>query len=498
MRVQTPSAIEPPYDRDTLHCENFPLTERSKRVARRFSSRVTRALPFGRQSVMGGVQPSPAAAPPESSGSTFRALRNRNYRLFYFGQIISLSGTWMQTIAQAWLVLQITNSKIALGTVTMLQFLPITIFVLPAGVIADRIPKRNFILATQTLAMIQAFILAALVWSGHIELWHVYVLAVVLGLANAFEQPTRQAFVVEMVGKEDLMNAVALNSGVFNAARLVGPAIGGFVIATVGVKAAFALNGISFLPVIAGLMMMNTAALYAQNRRNDGVAMSPVAELREGLVYCFRTPPAMLIVILVAIVGTFGYNFTVMLPLVDRYVLHQGSVGLGFMTAAVGLGALISALAIARREQASHNLLFAGGAAFSLLLGAVALSQWFLVTLGFLVLLGVANTAFAATANTSLQIASPDHLRGRVMALYMLLFAGSTPIGGYLTGVLADALGVQAAVGIEAALCVVGVGVGFLYFLAHREEILAVRRFDRTAEVVPVGARGSLRPPSAR
>jgi MFS family permease len=206
--------------------------------------------------------------------------------------------------------------------------------------------------------------------------------------------------------------------------------------------------------------------------------MNPVAELREGLAYCFRSPPALLIVILVAIIGTFGYNFTVMLPLVDRYVLHRGSVGLGFMTAAVGLGALISALAIARREEATRYTLFVGGAAFALLLGAVAVSQWFIVTLVFLLLLGVANTAFAATANTSLQIAAPDHLRGRVMALYMLLFAGSTPIGGYLTGFLADRLGVQSAVGIEAALCLVGVAVGLLYYFSHREEIGAVRRWE--------------------
>jgi MFS family permease len=308
--------------------------------------------------------------------STFRALRNRNYRLFYFGQSISLCGTWMQTIAQAWLVLQLTDSKIALGTVTMLQFLPITIFVLFAGVIADRVPKRNFILCTQTLAMTQALTLAALVWSGHVQLWHVYVLALMLGLANAFEQPTRQAFVVEMVGKDDILNAVALNSGMFNGARLIGPAIGGVVIATVGVKAAFLLNGVSFVPVIAGLLMMRMGELYAVNRRVAG-PVNALGELREGLAYAFRTPPVLLIIILVAIIGTFGYNFTVMLPLVDRYVLGRGSVGLGFMTAAVGLGALISALMLASRKRAAHSTMFLGAAAFALLLAAVALSTWF-------------------------------------------------------------------------------------------------------------------------
>ncbi len=455
-------------------------------MAGRFTSRMMRALRWKHADDDAGridaleVETEPVAAlspeAPQLLGGTFRALRNRNYRLFYFGQTISLSGTWMQTIAQAWLVLQLTDSKVALGTVTMLQFLPITIFVLFAGVIADRVPKRNFILATQALAMSQALVLASLVWSGHIELWHVYVLALVLGLANAFEQPTRQAFVVEMVGKEDLMNAVALNSGMFNGARLIGPAIGGFVIATVGVKAAFLLNGISFIPVIAGLLMMDMTTLYATDRRrNPSGKINPLGELREGLAYALRTPPAMLIVILVAIIGTFGYNFTVMLPLLDRYVLHRGSVGLGFMTAAVGLGALVSALLLARREQSTRYTLFAGGAAFSVLLGAVALSEWFFVTLLFLLLLGVANTAFAATANTSLQLATPDHLRGRVMALYMLLFAGSTPIGGYLTGLMAEHLGVQTAVGIESALCVVGVGAGLLYYFSHREAITTHR-----------------------
>ena len=205
----------------------------------------------------------------------------------------------MQTIAQAWLVLQLTNSKIALGTVTMLQFLPITIFVLFAGVIADRVPKRKFILVTQTLAMSQALALAVLVWSGQVQLWHVYVLALVLGLANAFELPTRQAFVVEMVGKDDLLNAVALNSGMFNAARLMGPAVGGLVIATAGVKGAFLLNGISFVPVIAALLMMNPAQFYTMNRR-VARRVNPLAELQEGLAYAFRTPAVLLIVILVA------------------------------------------------------------------------------------------------------------------------------------------------------------------------------------------------------
>lgn len=403
--------------------------------------------------------------------TTFRALKNRNYRLFYTGQAISLSGTWMQTIAQAILVIQLTDSKIALGTVTMLQFLPITIFVLFAGVIADRVPKRNFIFVTRTLAMAQALALAALVYAGRVELWHVYTLAFVLGISNAFEQPTRQAFIVEMVGKDDLMNAIALNSGLFNGARLIGPAFGGVIIDLFGVEMAFLINGLSFIPILLSLALMDTKQLHAVDmRRNE--RLNPIGELREGLSYAFRTPSAFLIVILVAIVGTFGYNFTVMLPLISEYVLDRGSRGLGFMTAAVGLGALISALVLASRSRAAPSTLFVGGFAFTALLAGVALSQWYLLTLALLLFLGVANTTFASTANTSLQLATPDHLRGRVMALYMLLFAGSTPIGGFLTGFLAETMGVSSALAVNAGACLIGVLIGLAYYASHRESIV--------------------------
>ncbi len=408
-------------------------------------------------------------------GRTFRALRNRNYRLFYFGQTISLSGTWMQAIAQSWLVLQITGSKVALGTVTMLQFLPITLFVLFAGVIADRVPKRNFIVGTTTLAMAQALTLAVLVWSGHVQLWHVYVLALVLGLANAFEQPTRQAFVMEMVGREDLMNAVALNSGMFNAARLIGPAIGGVIITAVGVEAAFLINGLSFIPIIIGLLMIDVTQLRAPNRNRAG-GVGPLAELREGLAYAFHTPAILLIVILVAFVGTFGYNFTVALPLVDRFLLGRGAAELGFLTASVGLGALISALVLAGRRSATKQTMFLGGLAFAGMLGAVAVSHSLYATLLFLLMLGLASTAFGATANTSMQLATPDHLRGRMMGLYMLLFAGSTPIGAYLTGQLAQHLGVSTALAIEAALCGVGMGIGAIYYVTHRQVVKATEQ----------------------
>jgi MFS family permease len=406
---------------------------------------------------------------PKRFAESLRAFQHRNYRLFYAGQSVSLIGTWMQTIAQAWLVLQITNSEVALGVVTMLQFLPIMLFVLFAGVIADRVPKRNFLVLTQSVAMVQALILAALVFTGEVHLWHVYVLALMLGFANAFDMPTRQAFAIEMVGREDLINAVALNSGMFNGARLIGPAIAGFIIAAFGVETVFLLNGLSFIAVILSLLAIRQSELYKIDRR--GPAGNPLRELKDGLQYSLRTPSILLIVIIVAVIGTFGYNFTVMLPLVDRFVLHKGSVTLGFLTAAVGLGSLVAAVLLAGRKKATRYQLFTGITAFTLLLGGVALSTNVYVSLACLVGIGAAGTTWATTANTSLQIAAPDEMRGRVVSLYMLLFAGSTPIGGYLLGFLASTIGTREAIGLFAGLCGVGVVLGVAYYTLNKAAV---------------------------
>jgi MFS family permease len=415
---------------------------------------------------------------------TFRALRHRNYRLFYTGQAISLTGTWMQTVAQSWLVIELTDSKAALGIVTTLQFLPITIFVLPAGVIADRVNKRDLILATRALAMVQAILLAVLVATGEAQLWHVYILALVLGVSNAFEQPTRQAMVIEMVGKDDLINAVALNSGLFNGARLVGPSVAGVVIAIAGTEAAFAINAVTFIPSILALTMMDLSELKVTAGKPEA-PVNPLGELREGLSFVLRTPAVLMIMILVAFLGTFGYNFITVLPLVARYVLHGDSVDLGFLTAALGLGAFLSALVIASQRRASRPSLFVGGALFALFLGAVALSESFYLSMLFLLLTGMANIVFAATSNTSLQLATPDHLRGRVMALYMLLIAGSTPIGASLTGFMAELLGVQVTIGLLAVACLLGVAIGFLYYVTHREQVEATAQASAVVATAP-------------
>jgi len=396
---------------------------------------------------------------------TFRSLRNHNYRLFFFGQMISLTGTWMQTIGQAWLVLDLTHSPLALGTVTMLQFLPISLLVLFGGVIADKVPKRRLLVLTQTAAMTQAFILAFLAWSGLIALWQVYVLAAMLGLTNAIDNPTRQAFVVEMVGRDDIANAVALNSSMFNGARLVGPALGGVIIAVVGVGTAFFVNGVSFIAVIIGLLLMKPGLLYPATRGGEGRLLE---QLVEGLRYSLRTPAILLVLILMAAIGTFGYNFTVVLPLLARNVLHVGSIGFGGMTSAMGVGSLVAALALATLSKPSRRTLFIGAIAFAALLAAVAASHWYALTLVLLVALGAASISFTATANSSLQISAPDHLRGRVMSLYMLLFAGTTPIGGELTGFMAEHIGVRPTVGIEAAICAVGIAAALAYLAAQR------------------------------
>jgi len=395
--------------------------------------------------------------------ATFRSFRSYNYRLFYFGQIVSLTGTWMQTVGQAWLVLDLTHSPLALGTVTMLQFLPVSLLVLFGGVLADKAPKRRLLVLTQTAAMVQAFVLAFLTWSGLIALWQVYLLAAMLGLTNALDTPTRQAFVVEMVGRDDVTNAVALNSSLFNSARLVGPALGGVVIALVGVAGTFFINGASFVAVIIGLLLMKTDRLYPTPRSGSGPVLG---QLAEGFRYALETPAILFILILVAAIGTFGYNFTVVLPLLARNVLDVGSVGFGAMTSAIGLGSLVAALALASLRQASRPTLLIGAAAFAVLLAAVAASQWYVLTLVLLSALGAAGIAFTATANSSLQVTAPDHLRGRIMSLYMLLFLGTTPIGGELTGLMAEHIGVRLTVGIEAGICALGIAAALAYLTA--------------------------------
>lgn len=397
----------------------------------------------------------------------FLALRHRNFRLFWFGQMISLMGTWMQTIGQAWLVLELTHSALLLGIVGALQFLPVMLLSLFGGVLADRLPKRKVLLFTQSFAMLQATVLWILVATGEVRLWHVLVLATLLGLTNSIDMPTRQAFVVEMVGREDLPNAIALNSSLFNMARIVGPGIGGLIIAWAGVAPLFLLNAISFIPVLIGLALIDLRGLYAHSKRVEVEAgvqrQSTMQSLREGLVYVARTPSVLLIIVVIGIVSLFGINFNVVLPLFATSVLHAGAEGFGFISSAFGLGSLFSALWLAwSNRKPSIQYLLVSAFVFCVLEAFFAISQVYALSLLLIAAVGFAMIAFSATANTTIQTVVPDHLRGRVMSVYMLVFAGSVPFGNLLTGGLAHFYGAPFALFVGAGLSLGAVIVGWV------------------------------------
>jgi MFS family permease len=397
----------------------------------------------------------------------FLALRHRNFRLFWSGQLISLIGTWMQSTGQAWLVLQLTHSAWWLGLVGALQFLPVMLLSLFGGVLADRLPKRKVLLFTQSFAMLQAAILWALVVTGMIQLWHVLVLATLLGLTNSIDMPTRQAFVSEMVGREDLPNAVALNSSVFNLARIVGPGIGGLIIAAYGIMPLFFLNAISFIPVIIGLAMIDLRRLFGQVKRavpeKGAQRQSTLQSLREGLIYVRQTPSVLLIITVIGIISLFGINFNVVLPLFATDVLKTGAAGFGFISSAFGLGSLLAALWLAwSNQKPSVRFMLISALIFCILEAVFALSHIYALSLLLIASVGFAQIAFSANANTTLQTVAPDRLRGRVMSVYMLVFAGSVPLGNLFTGGLAHLAGAPIALLVGAGLSLIAAIVGWV------------------------------------
>ncbi len=418
-----------------------------------------------------GKRPGRTARPPLKQ--TFRALRNPNYRLFWIGQIVSMVGTWMQRVGQAWLVLRLTDSPLALGIVTACQTLPVLLLALFGGVVADRVPKRRLLVITQLVMLAQATLLVALTATGAINLVSLSILAAVLGAATAMDNPTRQAFVKEMVGPDDVPNAVALNSIVMNTARLVGPALGGVTIAAIGVAGCFTVNAVSFLAVIGGLLLMRPERFFEVASPPRGKVL---AQIGEGLRYSVRTPEIALVMLLMGVIGTFGYNFTVLLPLIAQYVLHAGPVGFGALASAMAVGSLIAALGIAYSGRVTQRTLLTGAAGFSALLLCLALSNVWVVTIAVLVALGLFSIIFTATANSRLQIVTPPQLRGRVMSLYTMLFLGSTPIGSLVLGTLAEHQGVQIAVGEIAVICGLGTVAGLLYIRRqHARSAFAAR-----------------------
>jgi len=383
------------------------------------------------------------------------ALTHRNFRLFFFGQGVSLIGTWMQSVAQGWLVLTLTNSPFFVGLVSGLGSLGVLAFSLYAGVVADRRDKRRLIVLTQSLSMVLALILAVLVWTKVVTVWHVMALATALGIVNAFDIPTRQSFIVELVGKEDLMNAIALNSSMFNAARVVGPAIAGALIGAVGVATCFFLNGVSYIAVIGGLLAMRLAPL--QPRPAPGSAW---AGFREVVAFLRSDRRVETLIVLTATLSVFGFPYLVMMPVFARDVLHVGAAGYGALTAAVGVGAMLGALAIAvnsRRIVQRGRLMVFGGTAFGILVSLFAFSRTFGLSLVLLALAGCAMIVNNALTNTMLQTLVPDHLRGRVMGFYSFVFVGMSPLGAFQAGAFAERFGAPLAIGIGALVCAAAV-----------------------------------------
>jgi len=396
----------------------------------------------------------------------FRSLRNRNYRLFWSGQLVSLAGTWMQDVALSWLVLSLTDSPAALGLTMTIRFLPALLFSLYSGVLADRLPKRRTILVTQAIQLMVALTLAVLTSTELVTVGLIYVLAAIRGLVDSVEGPARQSFVPEMVGTADLPNAVALNSMLFNGARIVGPAIGAVVISTLGMAACFYINAASFMATIGALLAMRTGELRLVPRASRD---SSWRQLSEGFRYARSTPEVVVIFIVMGMLGAFGYNFQTLLPLVAKYLLGEGASGLALLTTTMGAGSVVAGLFVAYQGRPTLRLLLGSAGAFVVLLVFVALSRWTVVTAVLLFVSGIVGVLFMTTANTRLQLDVPDHLRGRVMGIYVLLFIGTTPIGSYLIGFLAEHLSSDSVVGVRgtvlcmAGLCAAGLAAGLLY-----------------------------------
>ena len=384
--------------------------------------------------------------------ATLRALRHRNFQLFFSGQLISLIGTWMQSVAQAWLVYRLTGSSLLLGSVGFASQFPVFVVAPLGGIAADRLNRQRIVIATQTASMILAFILAALTLTHTVQVWHIFVLAALLGVVNAFDIPGRQSFLVEMVGKEDLMNAIALNSSMFNGARIIGPAIAGILVARIGEGWCFFANAVSYVAVIAGLFMMRVQP------RSYHTEASPLAHIIEGFRFVRNTGPIRAILLLLGLVSLVAMPYTVLMPIFADRILHGGARALGVLMGATGVGALLAALTLAARTGVRGLgrwvAISCGGFGVSLILFAFSHTFWLstalLLPVGFCMMLQMSSS------NTLIQAMVPDHLRGRVMAVYTMMFMGMAPFGAFFAGALADRLGAPITVAMGAVAAVGG------------------------------------------
>src|SRR3954464_2589430 len=408
-----------------------------------------------------------------------RALRHRNYRLFVSGQLVSLIGTWMQTVAESWLVYRLTGSAFLLGAVGFANRIPVFLFSSVGGAIADRYNRHHIVIATQVASMLLASLLAVLTLTHVVQVWHLMAIATLLGFVNAFDIPGRQAFVVELVAREDLQNAIALNSSMFNGARVVGPAVAGVLVAVVGEGWCFFANAVSYIAVLAGLLLMRVPPVAKSER-----PASMLAHVTEGFRFVLRSKPISALLLLLGLVSLMGTPYAVLMPIISDQTFHAGSRGLGILMGASGVGALIGALSLARRVGLKGYGRSIGLATIGFGLSLLAFSATHQFWLGALFLMpaGFAMMTQMAASNTLIQSMTPNSLRGRVMAVYSMMFMGMAPIGALLAGTLAGWLGATTTVGLGGAFCLLG-GAVFLNRLPHiRDE---ARRLMLAQQVVP-------------
>jgi MFS family permease len=388
---------------------------------------------------------------------TFAALAVPNYRRYIGGQSISLIGTWMQMTAQSWLVLTLTHSSTTLGFVVAAQTLPVLLLAPYGGVIADRVDKRRLMVVLQSLMGVQALVLGLLVVAGVVQVWEIALLAALLGLNNAFENPARQSFMLEMVGPEHLRNAVSLNSVLVNVARAIGPAVAGILIATVGIGVCFLANAASFVAVVTSLLILDRSALTP-----SPPAPREPGQLREGLRYIARTPDLAVPLLMMALAGTLAYEFQVSLPVMAKEGLHLSAAGFGFMTAAMGVGAVIGGLFVAGSGRIGLRFLTGAATAFGTTLLFAAAAPTLAVELIALALVGASSIAFMSTGNATMQLTAEPSMRGRVMSLWFVAFQGTTPIGGPIVGWTMAVAGARAGLGLGAVTCLLVAALGLL------------------------------------
>ncbi|RYE60887.1 MAG: MFS transporter [Hyphomicrobiales bacterium] len=392
-----------------------------------------------------------------------KAITIRNFRTYFAGSVVSVPGTWMQMTAQAWLVLDITGSPLSLAIVTSLQFLPVMLLSLIGGALADRFPRRRLMAITQTLGATQAVVLGVLCLTDVISIWHIYVMAMSLGVINALDAPLRQAFISELVPPPYLPNAIAMGSLAQNLGRIIGPALGGVIIASFGVAIAYFINAFTFGAALLALALLRTDELQPRRMARK---QHLLLQVREGLSYARRTPPILFLLISTAFIGLFGQNFTTMIPLISTYLVKASAAEFGILNSCLGCGSFLAAVMLTMRGPPSTRRLIVAGFGFGLVLMAISFSSSLVLSAAMFVLVGFAAVTYSASMHTSLQLWAPPEMRGRLVSMVNLLIP--SPIGPMLTGAAATALGVPLAVLLNGFLCCAGVAIAYVYLLHHK------------------------------